>query len=288
MRVRLSIGDFSRMTFLSVKALRHYHEVGLLVPADIDPSSGYRWYEPGQVRLAHVIRRLRDLGMPLEQIREVLTAPGVEARNRLLTAHTERMEAELAAAQAIVAGLRSLLNGPPPTFEVTHRRVGPQLALAITERVRAAELDAWWEAAFGELDAVLSNADIVVAGPRAALYSADFYELGEGEVMAHRPVAAPAEGIAAGDPRGGPGGQGGGRRLRLTEIPAAELAIAVHHGGFGDLDRTYGILGTHVSAREIGMPGPIREVYVVSPFDTADEAGLVTEVCWPVFQTRAR
>jgi len=270
MRVRLSIGDFSRMTHLSVKALRHYHEVGVLVPAEVDPSSGYRWYEPAQVRVAHVIRRLRDLGMPLEQIREVLAASGVETRNLLLTAHTERMEAELAAAQAIVAGLRSLLDGPAPAVEVTHRRVEPQLALAVTERVRAEELDAWWEAAFGELDAALSTADTVAAGPRAALYSADFFELGEGEVMAHRPVAAPSG------------------RLRLTEIPAAELAIAVHHGGFGDLDRTYGLLGTHVGEREIGMPGPIREVYVVSPFDTADESGLVTEVCWPVFQTRAR
>ncbi|HEX6685048.1 MAG TPA: MerR family transcriptional regulator [Candidatus Limnocylindrales bacterium] len=273
MRVRLAIGDFSRMTHLSVKALRHYHELGLLVPAEVDASSGYRWYEPGQVRIAHVIRRLRDLGMPLEQIREVLTAPGVEARNRLLGAHTERMETELAAAQAVVAGLRSLLDDPAPAVEVTHRRVEPQLAFAITERVRAEDLDAWWEAAFGELDAALSNADTVATGPRAALYSPDFFELGEGEVVAHRPVAAPA---------------GTGDRVRLAEIPAAELAIAIHHGGFGDIDQTYGLLGTHVGQREIGMPGPIREVYVVSPFDTADEAGLLTEVCWPVFQTRAR
>src|SRR5215813_11240801 len=75
MRARLAIGDFSRMTHLSVKALRHYHDVGLLTPAAIDPSSGYRFYEPGQVPIAQVIRRFRDLGMPLDQIREVLQAP---------------------------------------------------------------------------------------------------------------------------------------------------------------------------------------------------------------------
>ena len=55
MRVRLAIGDFSRMTHLSVVTLRHYHEVGLLTPAEIDPQSGYRFYEPGQVRIAQVI-----------------------------------------------------------------------------------------------------------------------------------------------------------------------------------------------------------------------------------------
>jgi DNA-binding transcriptional MerR regulator len=75
MRVRLAIGDFSRMTHLSVKALRHYHDLGLLEPAEIDPASGYRFYEPSQVPIAQVIRRFRDLGMPPEEIKEVLEAP---------------------------------------------------------------------------------------------------------------------------------------------------------------------------------------------------------------------
>ena len=75
MRVRLSIGDFSRMTHLSVTALRHYHEVGLLQPAEIDPDSGYRFYAPEQVQTAQVIRRFKDLGMPLDEIKAVLTAP---------------------------------------------------------------------------------------------------------------------------------------------------------------------------------------------------------------------
>jgi DNA-binding transcriptional MerR regulator len=68
MEVLLPIGDFSRMTYLSVKALRHYHEVGLLDPRRIDPATGYRLYDPSQVSTAQVIRRLRDLGMPLEDI----------------------------------------------------------------------------------------------------------------------------------------------------------------------------------------------------------------------------
>lgn len=54
MSVRLSIGDFSRMTHLSVKALRHYHDVGLLEPAEIDRWSGYRYYRPDQVATAQV------------------------------------------------------------------------------------------------------------------------------------------------------------------------------------------------------------------------------------------
>jgi DNA-binding transcriptional MerR regulator len=75
MSIRLSIGDFSRMTYLSIKALRRYHEMGLLVPADVDPASGYRYYDASQVPAGQVVRRFRDLGMPLEQVKEVLLAP---------------------------------------------------------------------------------------------------------------------------------------------------------------------------------------------------------------------
>src|SRR5262249_27560621 len=66
MSTLVGIGDFAKMTFLSVKALRHYHDVGLLAPAEVDPESGYRRYEVGQVPTAQVIRRLRELGMSLD------------------------------------------------------------------------------------------------------------------------------------------------------------------------------------------------------------------------------
>ena len=58
----VGIGDFSRMTYLTVKALRHYQDVGVLVPASVDPSSGYRSYHLDQVPTSQVIRRLRERG----------------------------------------------------------------------------------------------------------------------------------------------------------------------------------------------------------------------------------
>jgi DNA-binding transcriptional MerR regulator len=71
METKVSIGAFSRMTFLSVKALRHYHQIGLLEPTSVDPGSGYRHYSVAQVPVAQVIRRLRDLGMPLADVRRI-------------------------------------------------------------------------------------------------------------------------------------------------------------------------------------------------------------------------
>ncbi|HEU4543823.1 MAG TPA: MerR family transcriptional regulator [Jiangellaceae bacterium] len=271
MWVRLTIGDFSRMTHLSVKALRHYHDMGVLEPAEVDPVSGYRFYAPSQVPTAQVIRRLRDLGMPLDEIKEVLQAADVESRNRVMVAHLQRMESQLAQAQSVVASLRSLLERPPAPIAVEHRTVGPVRALAISEHVSMPDLDMWWDGAFRELDAALAAAGALPAGPRAALYSAEYFafEAG-GEVVAYIPIT---DEVSA---RG---------RTRMLEIPPAELAVAVHKGEFANLDQTYGALGTYVAEREIGVDGPIREHYLVTAFDTDDESRHLTEVGWPIFRT---
>jgi DNA-binding transcriptional MerR regulator len=119
MHTSLGIGDFSRMTFLSVKALRHYHDIGLLRPADVDPQTGYRRYDVSQVPTAQVIRRLRELGMSLDEVRVVMDAPDVSARNEAISAHLRRMEDDLAGMRATVRSLRMLLEErAPPSIAV--------------------------------------------------------------------------------------------------------------------------------------------------------------------------
>src|SRR5215470_3376363 len=153
MAALVAIGDFSRMTHLSVTALRHYHELGLLPPAEVDPGSGYRLYAPEQVQTALVIRRFRDLGMPLDEIREVLHAPDAAARNQVIVAHMQRMESQLAATQSVVASLRCLLERAPAPIAVCHRRVASTRALAICSQVPSDGLDTWLSAAQQEIDA---------------------------------------------------------------------------------------------------------------------------------------
>jgi DNA-binding transcriptional MerR regulator len=270
MRTRIAIGDFAKMTHLSVKALRHYHDVGVLDPAEIDASSGYRYYEPGQIVTAQVIRRFRDLGMPLEDIRALLAAPDVAGRSEVIIAHLERMESQLSQTQAAVASLRSLLERPRQPTAVEHRSVGPALSVVIAERVTESAVPDWWGGAFGELYATLAATAAQPAGRPGALYPAELFEAEVGDVVAFVPVSSPV-------PCSG--------RVAMREIPAAELAVAVHRGPFAELDQTYAELGKYVTAREIGVDGPIREYYVVSYFETPDEALHVTEVCWPVFHT---
>ena len=84
---RIPIGRFARLTGLSVGALRHYDELDLLRPIDVDRFTGYRRYAPDQVEIARTIARLRDLEVPLEEIRAVLgTDDPSEQRRRVASA----------------------------------------------------------------------------------------------------------------------------------------------------------------------------------------------------------
>jgi DNA-binding transcriptional MerR regulator len=278
MSTLITIGDFSRMTHLSVKALRHYHDVGLLEPVEVDRSSGYRLYDAGQVPVAQVIRRFRDLGMPVDEVRSMLSAPDDETRNKVIIAHLDRMEAQLAETTSTVVSLRRLLEGPALSEPVEYRHVAPFTALAITSRLRVDEFEQWWGPAFSELRGLLADSGLTRAGPDGALYPGEFFELEEAEVTAYVPVV---EGAGASRSTSDPSD--------LVEIPGAELAVMVHDGGYGDTDRTYGALGTAVAIRGLGVDGPIREHYLVGPLDGgAPEAEWRTEICWPVLRLPER
>jgi DNA-binding transcriptional MerR regulator len=263
MSTLLTIGEFSRLAHLSVKALRHYDDVGLLHPAHVETSSGYRRYATSQVPVAQVIRRFRDLDMPLEQIQAVLAAPDVTVRDRVIIAHLERMEQMLEATQATVASLRQLLDGGEPVLPIEYRSMPATPALAIRDQVDWNDAEGWLAEAFDDLHQAIGSTANPATGPDAALYSPEFFERHVGEVVAFVAVE---------------GGRVLGSRVEVVDLPAADYAVTVHHGSLTDLDQAYGALGSFVSERMIGADGPILERYVAAD----DPAALRTEVCWPI------
>src|SRR6202040_2205664 len=141
----LPIGDFSRATHLSVKMLRHYHELGLLEPAEVDVNNGYRRYAAEQIVAAQIIRRFRDLEMPLEDIHIVLQAPDVDTRNRVIANHLARLESVLARTQETVASVRGLLDRPQDSsVPIDHRHLAATPAAVITDTVEKADVVAWY------------------------------------------------------------------------------------------------------------------------------------------------
>jgi DNA-binding transcriptional MerR regulator len=100
----LSIGRFARVSGLTVKALRHYDDIGLLQPARVDDSTGYRYYTLAQARDAEAIRRLRRLDVPLEDVADLLHADAGTVRERLAV-HRARLEGRAVETQRVLASL---------------------------------------------------------------------------------------------------------------------------------------------------------------------------------------
>jgi protein phosphatase len=105
----LTIGEFARAARLSPKALRLYDELGLLIPARVDPASGYRLYEPGQLERARLVAWLRRLGMPLARIRVVCDLPPAQAAAEV-AGFWAQAEADLASRRELAAFLTSYLS----------------------------------------------------------------------------------------------------------------------------------------------------------------------------------
>jgi DNA-binding transcriptional MerR regulator len=267
MKSSLTIGEFSRATHLSLKTLRYYHRIGLLEPASVDSSTGYRYYGIEQIPTAQVIRRFRDLGMPVEEVRNILGA-SVAERARLIASHRQRLEGELARANASLASLEELTK-PALDIAVTHRTVPATPALAIREVVRLAELAPWARAAFAEIDLAVGAS---AAGPAGGLVDDRFFAEETGEITLFVPCSAAIRTTG---------------RVRSVTVPAAELAVVTHRGDHRDIDRSYGAIGGYVARNELQVDGPVREIYLVGSRETSDSTQWLTEIGWPIFRTRS-
>ncbi|MGH2940995.1 MAG: MerR family transcriptional regulator [Solirubrobacterales bacterium] len=272
MTATLSIGDFSRATLMSVKMLRHYHRIGLLEPADIDPDTSYRRYTADQIPTAQVIRRFRELQMPLGQIHDVLSAPDPATRNTLIASHLDTLQDSLTQTQAAVASLQALLDGESGSrsLRVSRRSVEATPAAAITETVELGGLGLWLRGALGELRATLIAQDALVAGTPGGIYGDDLFANERGEATVFVPYVGEIQAVG---------------RVRPTVIPAAELASVIHPGPVDGIDLAYGALADHVARHELGVDGPIREYYVIADTDTPDSSAWRTEIGLPIFGT---
>jgi DNA-binding transcriptional MerR regulator len=266
----VSVGRFATMTHLSVKTLRHYHQVGLLEPAEVDPHTGYRYYALEQLPTAQLIRRLRDLRMPVAGVRAVLVASSPSERDTLIATHIDHLETELAQTQAAVKSLRALLDSAPGQHPVHRRAESSFPVLAITEdTLDPADVETWWREALHELRAAADDHGMQVTGPAGGLYDECLFQREPGEATVFIPVTTPRE----------------LGRIKPLVIPAAEVAVTTHQGSHADIDLAYAHLGSYVAEHELAVGWQLREYYHQDHSHTTDYTQWRTEIAWPIIDT---
>lgn len=266
----MPIGRFSELSRLSVKALRHYDETGLLSPSWVDPDSGYRYYRRDQTNRAEGIRLLRSVDMPLDQIREVLDASDPELRRTLLQEHRRLLEDRLATQQRMLDSLEHVIdrNRVVP-YDVSVVASEPMRVLALEAQVDLAGMTASIAEGFRRLFAHASRHGAVVGGRPLIVFHDIVDELQSGTIEMCLPVDRD---LPDHEP------------LRCRLLPGGRTATTTHRGPYVELAAGYHALAGWMLARGEEPAGPPREIYVSDPA-TVETSELVTEIAWPITGT---
>lgn len=249
----LAIGRFARLSRLSIKQLRHYAELGLLVPAYVDEQTGYRYYRHEQARDALSIGLLRSLDVPLAAIAQVLSG----ASGALDDVH-ERLEAELARRRSTLAALERVMADGLPSTPVR----------VVTEPARRVAVVT--ETATDETD--IGRATSAAVARLLAGASAGVPELvGLFPLDLDGPITVTVA-LVTEEPVPGAG---------LDVLPGGRFAAATHVGPYDQIGLTAHALLSWCAERRHAVRGPLREVYVSDPATTAPER-LITHLMIPL------
>jgi DNA-binding transcriptional MerR regulator len=259
---------FSHASRLSVRTLRRYDADGLLPPERVEADTGRQYYAPEQLADARVIRWLRELDVPLAQIRRILTGRDLELLRRVVIDDSAGGSVETARQESVVTELGRLLasRDSPGDAEVRLKDLPVQRVVSIRTRTTLRGLPVVFAAAVGRLDRVLRDAPGRRVGPTVALHHGEDFDPEDVDIE----IAVPIEGTVP-TPRG----------MGISQVEATMAAVTVHVGPYDSLDEGYRTLAVWVCANGYELDGGPRETYLFGP-DRSGPDQFRTEVAWPV------
>lgn len=261
---RLTIGQFAHRSLLSPKALRLYDRQGLLVPAEVDPVTGYRRYRESQLADARLIARLRKLDMPLAEVAKVLAAPP-DRRGDALVAYWEAVERRLAGQRDLLMYLLIRLSGKERTYEmftIAEREAPEQVVLTEQRHVTVAGLTEWFADCLPRLHG-LAEANGGITGAAFIIYHGEVNEESDGPVEVCIPVDPARAGSIDAPTRVEPAHREAYTRIRKSMVEFPHILTA------------YDAVEKWIADNGREMTGSPREVY----FTDFMEAGPDDEVC---------
>ena len=264
-----TIGEFSRVTGLTVKTLRFYHEEGLLAPSFVDPQTGYRHYDPGQVETARTIAYLRGLEFPVAEIRELLRL-GADDEDLLKTVerHKATIEEKVRRLRKVARSLdqfiaeqrqgRVMAQG---TNEVREKVLEPLLVAGVRMKGRYSDCGK----GFSRIGKAMGR---YICGAPLLLHYDTEYKEDDADFEACFPIrqAKVVEGIS------------------VRELHGGRCVSLLHRGPYEQLGHSYARILLHVKDKRYCVAVPTREVYLKGPgmFFKGNPRNYVTEIQLPL------
>lgn len=267
----LKIGEFAQLGNVSIRALRFYHEAGLLEPCYVDPSSHYRSYEPKQLEDLRDIRLYKAMKFSLAEVRELLRErPSAAERGRILRERRAFLKQRIAEDEESLGRIEAQLRGPhrdtQARWQIEMRETQPAWVASLREKMRIYEEA---DGLFAEIERRIGHE--LLMGKRAALWHTCLNDGPQIDCEAlrflKRPVS-PARGI------------------RVYQMPAARMISLLHSGTDESIPRAYQALQAWMGRNRLISRGPKCEIYWIEP-GKGKEGESLTEIRLPVLPMAA-
>jgi DNA-binding transcriptional MerR regulator len=249
--VLYSIGEFSKITGLSIKAIHLYHEKGILVPTSVDRDTGYRYFDQHDVEKARAIFLLKEMMFSLSEIGDLVKdyddesdiVSFLERKQSLINTQLKQLKAVSTSIDKIIQHEReaiALLNDSE--YQVQEKRLVPTLVASIRWKGKYSDSGK----AFSRLGRAVG---MKIAGKPIGLYYDLEYKEDEADIESCFPVRKKIEkdGIVCRD------------------LPAVKCVALIHKGPYGQLSRSYAKIFEYIKSKGLNPVAPIREVYLKGP-----------------------
>jgi DNA-binding transcriptional MerR regulator len=270
----LKIGEFARLSQVSMKTLRHYDRLGLLQPSEIDRENGYRLYRMEQLADMMRIQALKDCGFSLDAIASLLQSHDVQAITALLHDRVAVQQQVIADEQARLQrllGRIELLSGaePIPKYDIAIKRMEGLTLVGLRRRLtNVQDIEPLVLTVIRHFE----ERGLVTVGPMVHLYHHVVTYPEDFELFVGAPVMALPSEI--------------GDLVRERLNSGEQVACVLYRGDYNSITQPYLVLNQWLATSGYQLSGPRREVYHRSPLHTTDSGAYLTEIQYPISEQR--
>lgn len=268
----LKIGDFSTLTKISIFMLRHYNEIGLLIPAHIDTFTGYRYYSEEQIPVANRIQALKSMGLGLSIIKDILSEyDNEEGLKRYLMLQAAQKKEEIASLNKQLRLLQTTIQGldknsPFSSVTITVKRFPERNVISHRNRIEAYNQEGeLWKSLNEEINA--QKVQLLNPGYITAIYHNEGYVEHGIDTEVQRAVAGSYEDTDT---------------VKFKNVPSVTAATLAYKGGYIRLREANEAIANWILANGCTIAGPLFNIYHISPETESDPENLITEVCFPL------
>ena len=261
----LKIGEFSKLSLTTVKALRFYEKEGLLIPASVDEWTGYRFYETSQLETAAKIKSYRQLGLSIEEIKSIFSG---EDAGKILSEKAVYLRKLKADTEHQLSVIEFILEEKEMKYQVTVKEI-PEMIVYSSEAVLAKYSDCMqWIPSVGQ-ECLKLNPDLKCTEPPY-----EFCEYLDGEYKETDIRIRHNEAVSAFGKEN--------EHIKFRTLPAAKVLSIYHKGAYDNIGEAYAYITEYAEKNGYEVTGLARESYIDGIWNKESVSDWLTEIQLPV------